>query len=182
MCRFLTAKIPSFFNYITATLRALFAQCDSGNKQFLSLHNVYQKGLTESTTKMYRDRETDLSLKDLQFKMRHVELGTLHIFETKVDFHFPVQSHGDYFFPTPFWLDCEAISAYGLIELNDHHFVKGQENSPECQRFAVHNKSLLSYGRCISLTRGWIYPSLYKVVVDYFSLTLSSLRIQTFFF
>ena len=50
-------------------------------------------------------------------------------------------------------------------------FVQGQENPVECQRLTVHDEACRVVDIAfLSLIRGWISPSLYKVVVDYFLL------------
>ena len=51
-------------------------------------------GLIESTTTLYRDREINPSVKDLQFTTRLASSWKLHIFDTRVDFPVPVQSDG----------------------------------------------------------------------------------------
>ena len=51
-------------------------------------------GLIESINALYRDREIQPSVKDLQSTTRLAQSWTLHIFDKRVDYPVPVQSCG----------------------------------------------------------------------------------------
>ena len=85
--------------YSTISTNQLTNMCKAISPTFIKASK--ERGLIESTTTLYMDREIQPSVKDLQLTTRLDESWKLHIFDTRVDFPVPIQSGGWLLFSYP---------------------------------------------------------------------------------